>query len=201
MGWAYLRHYRAELECRDVSPPPRAGVFYTFGRHQALETVFTRPKIIYSVNQTGNKYAFDTVGVAVASGGTAGEVMVLNPRDGYSLEFIMGLLNQRVIEYFVRKRGSPFRGGYYSRGTAVLSDVPVPALDLLGNAAHMSAHNAIVQNVRDIMNLKSKLAAASGRAITLLQRRLQVAEDALERRFDALWGFTGQVNLIQLPGE
>lgn len=201
LGWAYLSNYRATLQKRDVSPPPPTGVFYAFGRHQALDTVFTRPKIIYSVNQTGNKYAFDTVGVAVASGGTAGEVMVLNPRDGYSLEFIMGLLNQRAIEYFVRKRGSPFRGGYYSRGSAVLADVPVPALDLVGNVAHMCAHDAIVQDVRNIIDIKSRLAAASGRAVTLLQRRLQDAEGALKRRFDALWGFAGQVDLIQLPGE
>ncbi len=201
LGWAYLRHYKSTLEDRDVSPPPPAGVFYAFGRHQALETVFTRPKIIYSVNQTGNKYAFDTVGVAVASGGTAGEVMVLNPRDGYSLEFIMGLLNQRAIEFFVRKRGSPFRGGYYSRGSAVLADVPVPLLDLDSNPAHISAHDAIVQNVRDIIDLKSRLAAATGRAVTQLQRRLQSAEATLEQRFDALWGFTGQVRLISLPGE
>lgn len=137
----------------------------------------------------------------MASGGTAGEVMVLNPRDGYSLEFIMGLLNQRAIEYFVRKRGSPFRGGYYSRGSAVLADVPVPALDLLGNAAHISAHDAIVQNVRVILDIKLKLAAASGRAVNLWQRRLKAAEVALEQRFDALWGFAGQVDLIQLPGE
>lgn len=201
LAWDYLSHYRAVLEERDVSPPPPPGVFYAFGRHQALETVFTRPKIIYSVNQTGNKYAFDNVGVAVASGGTAGEVMVLNPRDGYSLEFIMGLLNQRAIEFYVRKRGSPFRGGYYSRGSAVLSDVPVPELDLLGNAAHVRTHDAIVQNVRDIIDLKSKLAAASGRTVTQLQRQLQVANDSLGKRFDALWGFTGQVDLIQLPGE
>ncbi|RFP77248.1 hypothetical protein DY262_17990 [Hydrogenophaga borbori] len=201
LGWAYLRHYRATLEKRDVSPPPPAGVFYAFGRHQSLETVFTRPKIIYSVNQTGDKYAFDTVGVAVASGGTAGEVMVLNPRDGYSLEFVMGLLNQRVIEYFLRKRGSPFRGGYYSRGSAVLADVPVPALDLAGNAAHAAAHSAIVQDVRDIMALKASLARATGRAVIQLQRRLHAAVTSLEQRFDALWGFTGQVELIRLPGE
>ncbi|WP_233799709.1 Eco57I restriction-modification methylase domain-containing protein [Paraburkholderia sp. HP33-1] len=201
LGWAYLSHYRVALEERDVSPPPPSGVFYAFGRHQALETVFTHPKIIYSVNQTGNKYAFDTVGVAVASGGTAGEVMVLNPRDGYSLEFIMGLLNQRAIEYFVRKRGSPFRGGYYSRGSAVLADVPVPALDLAGNPADVGTHAAIVQNVREIMDLKSKLVVATGRMVIQLQRRLQMAEIALEQRFAALWGFTGQLELIRLPGE
>ncbi|MCA8109228.1 Eco57I restriction-modification methylase domain-containing protein [Burkholderia sp. AU36459] len=201
LGWNYLYHYRTVLERRDVAPPPPEGVFYAFGRHQALDTVFKCPKIIYSVNQTGDKYAFDTVGVAVASGGTAGEVMVLNPRDGYSLEFIMGLLNQRAIEYFVRKRGSPFRGGYYSRGSAVLADVPVPALDLTNDATHIGAHEAIVQNVREIMDLKSKLAVATGRLVTQFQRRLHAAEENLERRFNALWGFSDQVKLINLPGE
>ncbi|PZO09390.1 MAG: hypothetical protein DCF27_05635 [Lysobacteraceae bacterium] len=201
LGWAYLKHYRAELQKRDVSPPPPAGCFYAFGRHQALETVFTQPKIIYSVNQTGDKYAFDTVGVAVASGGTAGEVMVLNPRDGYSLEFVMGLLNQRAIEFFLRKRGSPFRGGYYSRGSAVLADVPVPALDLVGNAAHAAAHHAIVQDVQSIVALKSSMSGASGRAVIQLQRRQQSLLSSLEQRFNALWGFTNQVQLIRLPGE
>lgn len=201
LAWSYLSHYRSELEARDVSPPPPAGVFYAFGRHQALETVFTAPKIIYSVNQTGDKYALDRVGVAVASGGTAGEVMVLNPKDGYSLEFIMGFLNQRAIEYFVRKRGSPFRGGYYSRGSAVLSDVPVPVLDLIGNPVHMAAHQAITMNVRSIMDLKDRIASASGRVLILQQRKLRMAEDIVARRFNALWGFANQVDLIRLPGE
>lgn len=201
LGWAYLQHFRAALVGRDVSPPPPAGVFYAFGRHQALETVFTRPKIIYSVNQTGDKYAFDDVGVAVASGGTAGEVMVLNPRDGYSLEFFMGLLNQRAIEFFLRKRGSPFRGGYYSRGSAVLADVPVPALDLSGSSSHLAAHDAIVRDVREIMAIKRSLSAAAGRAVSQLRRRQQTAVSSLERKFDALWGFTGQMRSVRMPGE
>ena len=201
LGWAYLHHYQAVLERRNVSPPPPDGVFYAFGRHQALETVFTHPKIVYSVNQTGDKYAFDLLGVAVASGGTAGEVMILNPRDGYSLEFIMGLLNQRPLEYFLRKRGSPFRGGYYSRGSAVLADVPVPKLDLTNNVSHIRAHDEIVHKVRHIMRLKPQLDAATGRASTRLHRQLQMAESELEQQFNALWRFSDQVDLIRLPGE
>jgi len=201
LGWAYLRHYQTALEDRSVSPPPPSGVFYAFGRNQALETVFTCPKIIYSVNQTGDKYAFDTLGVAVASGGTAGEVMVLNPRDGYSLEFIMGLLNQRAIEFFVRKRGSPFRGGYYSRGSAVLDEVPVPELDLANNAAHVNTHAKIVKHVKNIIQIKSQLELATGRMLTQLERHLQVEEKALESEFNALWGFTNEVNCTRLPGE
>jgi hypothetical protein len=126
--------------------------------------------------------------------------MVLNPRDGYSLEFVMGLLNQRVIEFYLRKRGSPFRGGYYSRGTAVLSDVPVPSLNLAGNATHLAAHAAIVKDVKEIMNLKTLLAGATGRTVNQLQRRLLSSVGSLEQRFDALWGFTGQANRIRLPG-
>jgi len=201
LAWNYLKHFQTELQARNVSPPPPAGVFYAFGRHQALETVFTCPKIIYSVNQLGNKYGFDTVGVAVASGGTAGEVMILNPRDGYSLEFIMGLLNQRAVEFFLRKRGSPFRGGYYSRGSAVLGDVPVPNLDLIGNQADINAHAAIVQNVQEMVDLRGQLSSAAGRAITQLERKFRSAEATLKQRFDALWGFSGEVEDIRLPGD
>lgn len=201
LAWAYFSHFKIELSKRSVSPPPPPGVFYSFGRHQALDTVFTLPKIVYSVNQTGGKYGIDTVGVAVASGGTAGEVMLLNPKEGYALEFFLGLLNQRAIEFFLRKRGSPFRGGYYSRGTAVMGEVPVPVLDLENNPQHIALHDDIVQNVKKIQLAKQTLAGAAGRRVTAAERELAALELSLKGRFDKLWGFVAEVDDLILPGQ
>jgi hypothetical protein len=201
LAWAYLNHHKSELEGRDVSPPPSAGVFYAYGRHQALETVFIKPKIIYSVNQRGDKYGFDTAGVAVASGGTAGEVMILNPKRGYALEFILGLLNQRPIEFFLRKRGSAFRGGYYSRGSAVMSKVPVPELDLEGNPAHIAAHAAIVSNVKAIMAAQALVPTVSGRQLIRLQRGRSFLSQNLAAHFNRLWCLDKRMQKVRLPGD
>lgn len=201
LALAYLTANKTKLEARSVSPPPAAGVFYAFGRHQALRVIFSSPKIIYSVNQRGDKYAIDKTGIACATGGTAGEGAVLNPKNGYALEFFLGLLNQKPIEFFVRKRGSPFGNGYFARGTAVLNDVPVPNLDIINNMADKSAHDAIVADVTDLNNVQDSLKTASGRNIQPLLTRKMILEDSLKSKFNALWGITTEMDSLVLPGD
>ena len=200
LAWAYLQHFKTRLENRNVHPAPQPGVFYAYGRHQALETVFLSPKIVYSVNQKGDKYGIDLTGVAYASGGTAGEVAIVNPRKGYSLEFILALLNQKAMEFFLRKHGSPFGNGYFGRGSAVMNDVPVPALDLAHNPAHIAAHAAIVADVTELIQVRQELFCASGRKRPQLETRRLALHASLDSGFDALWGFTDEVDQLTLPG-
>ena len=201
LALAYLTAYQSRLLRRDVTPPPKPGVFYAYGRHQSLEAVFSAPKIVYSVNQRGSKYAIDTVGVSYASGGTAGEVAIVNPKEGYALEFFLGLLNQKAIEFFVRKRGSSFRGGYFARGKPIVEDVPVPHLEIAGNPAHRIAHDTIVDDVQGLIRVQQALRTASGRQQGVLARQRAALEQALAGKFDALWGFAGDVDTLSLPGD
>ena len=133
--------------------------------------------------------------------GTAGEVAVLNPKQGYALEFFLGLLNQRAIEFFARKRGSPFRGGYFARGNAVVEDIPVPLLDLAGNPVQRAAHDAIVGDVRGLIQVQQALLTASGRQQGVLAMRRAALIQSLELKFNALWDFSDEVNALVLPGD
>lgn len=200
LTWAYLNAHMGRLEQRDVSPSPAPGEFYRFGRHQALNTAFAAGKIIYSVNQLGDKYGWDTTGVGFASGGTAGEVAITNPQMGYSLEFLLALLNHQTSEFFLRKRGSPFRGGYYSRGSAVVSDLPVPRLDF-ENAATVSLHNKVVQLTRELISLRDRSRSAVGRAREEASRKEARLRRELKQQFDQLWDFDGADDRISLPGK
>ena len=125
----------------------------------------------------------------------------MNPKNGYALEFFLGLLNQRAIEFYLRKRGSPFRGGYYSRGTAVVSDVPVPMLDLKNNKVHIAIHNDIVSEVKSLLTKQQMLATASGRAQVAIERQINTHHLSLMQKFYQLWGFTNEPELVVLPGE
>ncbi|HIC45650.1 Eco57I restriction-modification methylase domain-containing protein [Methylophaga sp.] len=197
----YLEHYKGRLNKRKVSPPPKPGVFYAYGRHQALDAVFSYPKIIYSVNQKGGKYALDSIGVAYASGGTAGEVALFNPVKGYSLEFLLGLLNHRAIEFYVRKRGSPFGGGWYARGSAVISEVPVPNLNILGSQKDKAIHDDISTNVKALMTNRQSMKTSSGRAYDKLLLKDRSLLNSLEVKFNSIWGFTDEIRDLRLPGE
>jgi hypothetical protein len=186
-AFEYLSAYKERLLKRDVSPSPKEGEFYAYGRHQALSSSFSAPKVIYSVNQLGDKYGLDTEGVGFASGGTAGEVAILNPSHGYALEFILGLLNHPLTEFFMRKRGSPFRGGYFSRGSAVVKDLPVPKLDM-AVSSDKDFHDAVVQLVRAIIMLNASILGLVGanreRAIRSLRRQRAQLEDLFFDRWD-----------------
>lgn len=201
LALAYLTAHQTRLIDRSVTPPPKPGVFYAYGRHQSLEAVFSAPKIVYSVNQRGKKYAIDMVGVAYASGGTAGEVAIVSPKAGYALEFFLGLLNQKAIEFFVRKRGSTFRGGYFARGKPIVEDVPVPRLDIAGKPADRAAHDAIVADVQALISVQQALPTASGRQQERLTRERAALAQALAAKFNALWGFTDEVDTLVLPGD
>ena len=199
-AWKYLSFYRNRLERRDVSPEPAPGEFYRYGRHQAFASAFRPNKIIYSVNQLGDKYSIDTTGVGFASGGTAGEVAISNPRGGYSLEFILALLNQKVSEFFLRKRGSPFRGGYYSRGSAVVKDFPVPLIDF-DDPAQIRIHNNITTLARQRINSQENLFNAVGRQRERIARRIAAIDRDITSEFDVFWRVGENVDNLILPGE
>ncbi|MED1785193.1 Eco57I restriction-modification methylase domain-containing protein [Brevibacillus fortis] len=199
MAWGYLQHFQQRLARRSVSPKPATGEFYRYGRHQALFSAFSSPKIIYSVNQLGDKYGIDNIGVGFASGGTAGEVSISTPRDGYSLEFILALLNQNVVEFFMRKRGSPFGGGYYSRGSAVVSDLPVPRLDF-DRPDHQQLHNDIIRLVNQLIVDKEQLTTAAGRNRESITRNIAALQNEIKAQFDHLWDFQGYDQQLVLPG-
>ena len=199
---AYFEKHKERLFKRDISPPPKDGCFYAFGRHQALDVVFTSPKIIYSVNQLGNKYGVDFDGIAYSSGGTAGEVAILNPRLGYSLEFILALLNQRPIELFSRKRGSAFDGGWYARGSAVVSDIPVPLIDFSYPNYLKESHDKISELTRHLISISAGIKSSTGRNYEKLESEKESLVRKIASEFNSMWSFTvSQVKEISMPGE
>ncbi|OKL50469.1 Eco57I restriction-modification methylase domain-containing protein [Boudabousia marimammalium] len=189
LTYQYLVAYRERLLKRDKGAQRQmkdGGAFYAYGRGQALGYATQHPKIFYSVNQRGDKYGLDSQGIAFQSGGTAGEV-ALFPRDtGYDLDFVLGLLAQPEIELFLRKRGSPFRGGFFARGTDVISSVPVPKLDF--NIQNDQAfHDEVVSHVQAIRNIGLSLATGQ-RQIEMKERRMNQRKEILANLFQNRWG-------------
>lgn len=133
LAYRWLLHNQVTLQTRDIKPAPYpVEEWYRYGRQQALGVFENRPKIVVGVNSLGDKYVYDESNMLLASGGTAGECAIAPFTQApslYNLHFIHALLNHPAIEFFCRKRGSPFRGGWFARGTAVLKEVPIPQID------------------------------------------------------------------------
>lgn len=188
-AYKYFLANRAELDQRSMSEEERKKAFYIYGRTQAIGYATLAPKIFYTNNQRGDKYGLDTTGIVFASGGTGGEVALFPKNRDYSLDFVLGLLDQAPIEYFLRKRGSVFRGGYYARGTDVIGDVPVPKLDFT-DPTDRAFHNDVTREVRNLRTLHMKTPTVSPRQEKRHFAVLDASRTALRNRFLARWGLS-----------
>lgn len=187
--YSYLSYCKDRLLKRDRGARRQmqdSGAFYAYGRGQALGYATASPKIFYSVNQRGDKYGLDCQGVAFQSGGTAGEVALFPLDYDYSLDYILGLLAQPEIELFLRKRGSPFRGGYFARGTDVISSVPVPKIDF-ARKEDVDFHDRVVDIVREIRSLVGASKVAGSRSKNIAERHIQQEKMRLSALFRDRW--------------
>lgn len=204
-AWRWLSYNREALERRDVRPKDfPADEWYRFGRDQALTSFDEREKIIVGVNSQGDKYVYDDSDTFIASGGTAGECGIAHFRDDedrsrYDLYFILAILNHKAIEYFCRKRGSPFRGGWYSRGTAVLEEIPIPAIDFEREDERFENYERIVLLSRELCDDYPMVERATGSRRATLQREILRKRNEMDRRISQLYGIEDIIDKIELP--
>jgi hypothetical protein len=152
--YEYFLFYKEQLLERDITPAVSKDLndFYKYGRSQNIFELSKKPKLILTVNQTGEKYSLDYSGLYYTAGGTAGEISIYSNDENY-IYYILGLLDQEEVEFFLRKRGSSFRGGYFSRGKDVMSDLPVP---VISTTEDKKLYNEIILNIKNIIDLKNK---------------------------------------------
>ncbi|WP_241980984.1 N-6 DNA methylase [Cryobacterium sp. TMT2-23] len=186
-AYEYLAANESGMKDRDMAEVEGSVPFYTYGRNQAIGYATQSPKIFYSVNQRGDKYGIDETGIVYSSGGTAGEVALYPTDSGYSLDFVLALLDQAPIEFFLRKRGSPFRGGYFARGTDAIADVPVPKLDF-EDATDVSFHDSVSRLTKDIRDLNAKTKTLAPQQMGLHQEKVRAAKSKVAELFAVRWG-------------
>lgn len=205
-AWAWLDHNRETLQNRDISPPGYpVDEWYRYGRVQALTVFENRPKIVVGVNSQGDKYVYDDKNTLLASGNTAGEVAIAAfeaPRQPsrYDLHFILALLNHQAIEYFCRKRGSPFRGGWFSRGTDVLKEIPIPVIDFDKKDSRTALYEEIAQMSKQLCtDCEALTTLSSGSTRAILERKITASRRLLDGKISSLYGVGNIIGQIQLP--
>jgi hypothetical protein len=184
-AYEYLAEHEAGMSDRDMGNAMHDAPFYAYGRVQAIGSAVVAPKILYSVNQTGKKYALDETGIVFSSGGTAGEVALYPNGSGYSLDFVLALLDQAPIEFYLRKRGSPFRGGYVARGSDVMEEVPVPKLDF-GDERDRQFHERVSNSMEKLRRLT--MATVAPRDLGQHRNAKAALKSELDTHFAQRWG-------------
>jgi type I restriction-modification system DNA methylase subunit len=152
--WEYLLQNRETLENREQGKMHHERWYaYVYPKNLALHDrrkmaiprLVSRLAAIY--DPEGNFY-LDNVDV----GG-----LILKENDDAQWLYILGLLNSKLLDFYLHRISVPFRGGFYSANRQFLEPLPIHHIDL-DNHAEKKMHDDLVALVDKMLELNKRLA-------------------------------------------
>lgn len=177
--WEYLQANREALESRERGKW-KHDRWYAFGRSQNLSEMEQVKLLTPSIAKSAS-FVLDAEGeyyfVGSGGGGGGGYGITLRPDLGLDLRFVLGLLNSRLLDFYLKAISSPFSGGYYAYNRQYIERLPIAGLD------DPKAQAAISKLAERAMALRRALASArSPHEQTSLTRQA----DAVDREIDGI---------------
>jgi hypothetical protein len=142
--YEYLKQNRDILISRKDSRQTMEdrGAWYGLVRHGHRE-IFAQTKIVTPGEVRNNCFALDTTGSAFSC---ARVFAITVTAKHYDVYFLLGLLNSRLIEFYLHNTAPIKAGGYFSYSSTVLDSIPVP----------QEVNTDIIGIVKQIMDLRKK---------------------------------------------
>ena len=129
-------------------------IWWSYSRPQSLQIVFER-KIITPYNAFSASFALDERCDFIFSAGVAGAYGILLKDDvGISYEYLLGLLNSKLIDNYVKAISTALRGGFYSYENKYIKQIPIYIPNDKEKEKHLIC-NEIEKYQKQIITLKS----------------------------------------------
>ncbi len=180
LAWEYLCRNKKILEGREKGKFQGAQ-WYRFGRTQNLG-IWEQSKLMipYMITELAafldrsNNYYFINV--------TTGGYGIISDELNGSLEYLCGLLNSRLLNFYLKHVSTNFHGGYFAANKQYIEKLPIRPINF-SDLADKSRHDRMVELVERMIASHKRLAAAKlDHEKTLLQRQI----DATDRQIDVL---------------
>jgi type I restriction-modification system DNA methylase subunit len=179
LTWAYLADNKRFLENRE-NGKMRGLRWYGYVYPKALD-VMPLPKIFTPDIAPHSAFSLDESGETFFTGGVAGGYGILALPE-ISREFLLGLLNSKLLEWFIHQTATQMRGGWYSYEARFIRGLPIHTVEV-SEKADRARHDKIVGLVEQMMQTKPQcMSARSDRDRTFYENKCA----ALDRQIDAL---------------
>lgn len=187
--WLYLLENRNELERRE------RGIFkgeqwYQYGRNQALD-IMHLPKLITPDFAPSAQFSWDSNGQYCFNGGTAGGYGVILPMTVNPL-YILGLLNSKLLDWYLHRISTTFRGGWFSYEARFIRHLPIRHINF-NNPAEKNMHDNLVALVDKMLELNKHLAPIRDTPCNErdeLQRQIEHTDREIDNLVYDLYGLT-----------
>ena len=195
LTWGYLQENKTYLENREDGKM-HGQKWYGYGRIQALD-VMPLPKLFTPDIAEHASFSLDETGELFFTGGAAGGYGIL-VRPEFAREYILGCLNSRLLEWFIRQTATRMQGGYYSFESRFIRHLPIRVIDL-SNPADKTRHDRMVALVESMLVLNKQLAAVNtGHEKTALQRQIDATDRQIDQLVYELYGLTeDEISIVE----
>jgi hypothetical protein len=132
--------------------------------------------------------AYDSQGTRFLDNVDVGGVV---PREEYakhSLEYFLGLLNAKLLDWHFQRVSAPFRGGFRSANRQFLGQLPIRTIDF-SDAEDVERHERMVGLVERMLGLHERLAEARiERERTVIGHQISATDKQIDRLVYELYG-------------
>lgn len=195
MTWQYLQDNRDYLQEREDGRMRGPG-WYAFGRSQALDVIGS-PKLFTPDIAPRPSFSLDESGEVFFTGGAAGGYGILVKKSQDRL-YTMGLLNSRLLGWFIRQTATRMRGGYFSFEARFIRGLPMKVIDPT-SSTERKAHDQLVAHVQEMLKLKKRaMAARTPHDRTQLERQVATTDRDIDQIVYGLYGLTAkEIDLVE----
>ncbi len=185
LTFAYLLDNKRYLENRE-SGKMRGSDWYAYSRNQALD-VMPLQKIFTPDIAARSSFSLDESGEVFFTGGVAGGYGILVLPE-YSREYILGLLNSKLLEWFIHQSATQMRGGYYSYESRFIRHLPICTIDF-SDPADTARHDRMVELVDSMLKLHKDLQATkTDHEKSLIKRQIDATDKHIDQLVYELYG-------------
>jgi type I restriction-modification system DNA methylase subunit len=193
LTWQYLRRNKQRLEKRDRGKM-RGPHWYGYSRKQAL-TAMPQRKIVTPEYYACASYCLDTDGVYYFCGGGAGGYGIVL-EDGWSYEYVLALLNSRLLDWFLHKVSVRAYQTAYMYTKEYIAQLPIRLVNF-NDPTDASRHDRVVTLAKQMLALQTKLRSGN-EAEAALKWRIADTDAEIDALVYDLYGLTEEeIELVQ----
>jgi hypothetical protein len=186
---AYLQRHKARLAQRvwfDKTATQTSGHWYGLMYLEPLSSI-SQPHLLTPSLSNVSNFALGT-GDLFATGTAGVTGLVIGDRHREDALYLLGLLNSRLLSFYITHHSPVFAGGYHKFSAPYLRTVPIRRI-VWSNAAETTAHDRVVSLVRGIVRAKDQTAdVRSPQERDGLLRQVQVLSNQLDEIVYQLYG-------------
>ncbi|MCJ7709034.1 MAG: Eco57I restriction-modification methylase domain-containing protein, partial [Anaerolineales bacterium] len=188
LTWEHLARHRHQLEGRQKGKL-KGPAWYGLSFASSIR-MFHSKKIVTPTLAPMNSFSLESGGVFFPQGAGGGCGII--PKEGMSHHYLLGILNSRLLTFFLQRISSRFQGGWYAYEPRYLTRIPIRAI-APDNPSDRRRHDEIVALVERMLELhKQKQAAASDAARARIEREIHITDEKIDALVYELYGLTDE---------